>query len=117
MRGAFQSGTGIRFAEFKDGLSNTLLVGEKQVPTGKEGVGAWDCSTYDGGNYQCSARGVGRGLTTDIGDERLVFGSRHMGVVNFAYADGHVKAIPVTISPHVLELLGNRADGQVIPDY
>lgn len=119
MRGAFRSGTGRRLTDFPDGLSNTLLVGEKQVPMGKEGIGAWDCSTYNGENYQCSSRGAGRAhpLTTDPRNLDVAFGSRHMGVVNFAFADGHVQAIPATISPAVLELLANRQDGQVIPDY
>src|SRR5262249_22226167 len=39
---------GFGFLSFTDGLSNTLLVGEKHVPLGKEGVGWWDCSLYNG---------------------------------------------------------------------
>jgi prepilin-type processing-associated H-X9-DG protein len=119
LNGAFRSGTGVRFAEFTDGLSNTLLAGEKHVPMGMEGIGAWDCSTYDGGQYRCSLRAASKlfPLTTDVEDRRWLFGSRHTGVVNFCFADGHVKAIPVTIDPGILELLANRKDGQVIPDY
>src|SRR5262249_40498157 len=109
----------VRFAEFTDGLSNTLLVGEKHVPMGMEGIGAWDCSTYDGGQYRCSVRSAGGAvpLTTDIRGRRWVFGRRHTGIVNFCFADGHVKAIPVTIDPGILGLLSDRRDGQVIPEY
>jgi prepilin-type processing-associated H-X9-DG protein len=109
-------GTGFRFAHFTDGLSNTLLVGEKQVPLGKEGYGWWDCSTYNGDYYQCSARPP-TALTTDPRDQRWLFGSRHTQVVQFCFADGHVKALPESISPSTLLLLGKKHDGQVIPEY
>ena len=45
---------------FSDGLSNCLLVGEKHVPEGKNGVGWWDCSLYNGDYHQCSTRTAGR---------------------------------------------------------
>ena len=119
VRGPFQLGAGSRFEDITDGLSNTLLVGEKHVPIGKEGIGWWDCSLYDGAFYQCSARAAGRvyPLTTYPQDSAWKFGSRHTGVVNFCFADGHVKAIPAMINPYILELLSMRSDGQVIPDF
>jgi prepilin-type processing-associated H-X9-DG protein len=119
MKGAFQSGTGNTFDSFTDGLSNTLLVGEKHVPMGKEGRPAWDCSIYDGRMSKCSSRAAGRlfPLTTDLRNLGWLFGSRHTGVVNFVFADGHVKALPERIDPWILELLAVRNDGQVIPDY
>src|SRR5262245_16348028 len=99
MNGPFQSGTGYRFSDFTDGLSNTLLVGEKHVPSGKHGVGWWDCSTYDGRYPNCSTRAVSRyfPLTTNPQDSRSLFGSRHTGVVQFCFADGRVRALPETI--------------------
>jgi prepilin-type N-terminal cleavage/methylation domain-containing protein/prepilin-type processing-associated H-X9-DG protein len=119
VRGPFQLGAGCRFEDITDGLSNTFLVGEKHVPAGKEGIGWWDCSLYDGAYYQCSARAAGRiyPLTTNLQDTAWKFGSRHTGVVNFCFADGHVKAIPAMINPYILELLSMRNDGQVIPDF
>jgi len=119
VRGPFQLGAGSRFTDFMDGLSNTFLVGEKHVPIGKEGVGWWDCSLYDGAFYQCSARAASRmyPLTTYPQDPAWKFGSRHTGVVNFCYADGHVRAVPALLNPYVLELLGMKADGQVIPEF
>ena len=112
-------GAGVRFEDFMDGLSNTLLVGEKHVPIGKNGVGWWDCSTYDGRYYMCSCRAAGRlfPLATDPRDLGWKFGSRHTGVVQFCFGDGHVKAIRATTNPYVLEMLSMVADGQVIPEY
>ena len=119
MFGAFQFGTSIRFASFTDGLSNTLLIGEKHVPMGKEGIGWWDCSIYNGDFYKCSGRAASRGfpLTTDIRDPGWKFGSRHTGVVVFCFADGHVQLLRDSTDGYTLELLSNRSDGQVIPDY
>ncbi len=119
MTGPFQLGTGYRFADFTDGLSNTLLTGEKHVPQDKHGVGGWDCSTYNGDYFTCSTRAAGRAfpLTTNPKDPGWKFGSRHTGVVLFCFADGHVQALSETISPYTLELLGMRSDGQVIPDF
>jgi prepilin-type processing-associated H-X9-DG protein len=119
MGGAFQLGTGFRFEEFTDGLSNTLLIGEKTVPIGGLGVGWLDCSIYNGDYHQCSARPVGINYppTTDPRSSAWAFGSWHTRVVQFCFADGHVKGITDSIDPFTYELLGQRNDGMVIPDY
>lgn len=119
VNGSFQLGTGFRFADFSDGLSNTLLVGEKQVQQGKEGIGWTDCSAYNGNYAPCSTRAASRAypLTTSPQDSGWKFGSRHTGVVLFCFGDGHVRTIPEMINPATLELLGTRNDGQVIPDF
>jgi prepilin-type processing-associated H-X9-DG protein len=119
MGGPFQSGKGLTWAAFTDGLSNTLLVGEKHVPLGKFGVGWWDCSIYNGDYSQCSTRAGSRlfPLTTDPRDPGWKFGSLHTHVVQFCFADGHVQALSEAIDPYTLELLNQRNDGQVIPPY
>ena len=45
------------------------------------------------------------------------FGSLHTQVVMFCFADGHVRPLPDTIDPWVLELLSMPDDGLVIPDF
>jgi prepilin-type N-terminal cleavage/methylation domain-containing protein len=117
--GAFEMGIGIRMADFSDGASNTFLVGEKHVPMNKNGVGWWDCSSYNGDYYQCSCRaaGITYPLTNNINDTTWKFGSRHTMVVLFVFADGHVANIPSSIDPYTLELLNQRNDGQVIPGW
>jgi prepilin-type N-terminal cleavage/methylation domain-containing protein/prepilin-type processing-associated H-X9-DG protein len=118
-RGAFRYGFGFRLLDFPDGLSNTLLIGEKHVPMGMEGHGWWDGSLYNGDYYQCSSRAAGLlfPLTTNPRDTGWKFGSRHTQVVLFCFADGHVQMIPETIDPLTLQLLGMRNDGWVIPEY
>ncbi|VTR94033.1 Uncharacterized protein OS=Pirellula staleyi (strain ATCC 27377 / DSM 6068 / ICPB 4128) GN=Psta_1879 PE=4 SV=1: N_methyl_2: SBP_bac_10 [Gemmata massiliana] len=119
LNGSFQRETGFRFVDFSDGLTNTLLVGEKQVAKSKHGVGWTDCSTYNGNYGQCSSRAASRlyPLTTNPNDTGWKFGSRHAGVVQFCFADGGVRALPESINPTILELLTTRNDGQVIPEY
>jgi prepilin-type processing-associated H-X9-DG protein len=89
------------------------------VPIDKLGVGWWDCSIYDGDHYPCSTRPAGRSapLTTDPRAEASTFGSLHIHVVQFCFADGHVQALSDSINPYTLELLSMKHDGQVIPDY
>ena len=83
------------------------------------GVGWWDCSIYNGDYHQCSTRAASRAypLTTNPNDTGWKFGSRHTGVVLFCFADGGVRTLPEVINPAILELLGTRNDGLVIPDY
>jgi type II secretory pathway pseudopilin PulG len=119
LSGSFQLGSGYSLLSFSDGLSNTLLVGEKHVPQNSNGVGWWDCSTYDGEYIQCSSRAASQTypLTVNPQDTGWKFGSRHISTVQFAFGDGGVRSLPVTINPLTLQLLGTRNDGMVIPPY
>ena len=67
--GAFQAVKGIRFADVTDGLSNTLMVGEKHVPQGSLGAYPWDCSTYDGHHPVCNTRSAGPGFPLAVSRE------------------------------------------------
>jgi prepilin-type processing-associated H-X9-DG protein len=112
-------GPGVRIEEITDGTSNTLLVGEKHVPQGYFGYGWLDNSTYNGDYPQnfCRAAGPNFPLGQTVSQTTWSFGSYHTGVVQFAFADGHVQALPATIDPITLGLLASRNDGRVIPEY
>ena len=117
--GTFVLGKGIRLAEITDGLSQTLLIGEKHIPRTMEAQYPYDCSLYDGHNRFCSGRCAGPGfpLAKSPSDMGLVFGSAHPGLVQFAFADGSVQRLFVSIDPYTLGLLANRSDGEPIPGY
>jgi prepilin-type N-terminal cleavage/methylation domain-containing protein/prepilin-type processing-associated H-X9-DG protein len=117
--GAFEYGVGIPLVQFSDGTSNTLLVGEKNVPPDSFGIYPWDCTIYDGHNYTCCTRAAGPGypLAASRYDTGWKFGGYHPTTVQFAFADGSVHGLKLTTFPVTLGLLAARNDGQVIPDY
>ncbi len=81
----------VRLTDITDGLSNTIFAGEKHVQFGKFGWGQLDCSIYNGDYWVCSSRsgGPNYGISQDIHDATVGFGSYHPAVVNFVFGDGH----------------------------
>jgi prepilin-type N-terminal cleavage/methylation domain-containing protein len=117
------------FASVTDGLSNTLLIGEKHVrPTefGKETEG--DNSIYNDDNTLTLARFAGRETPGPI-DRPLAssptdnyrpeerFGSYHLGVCQFVLCDGTVRAIQNSIDIETLTRLAVRNDGLPVGDF
>ena len=122
LHGVFGDTGGRRFAEIPDGLSNTLMVGEKHIPRGKMGVGWWDCSTNNGNYPRCWSRAVGASfriphLTTNPTETNWLFGSSHAEVVQFVFADGSVRAVPTTIDRTTFIRLTVCDDGEVVPEW
>jgi len=108
----------VTFKMITDGLSKTLLIGEKHVPEGWLGAQrVRDCSAYNpdqlevigrfaGPNHPLARPGDYEGYSYN-----LSFGSWHPGVCQFALVDGSVAAISVTIDPVLLGYLSDRDDG------
>ena len=119
----------VSFAEIRDGLSNTLLLGEKHVHPdwlGHYYVGDAPSQATEASNDQSIYIGhwgfscvVGPGFPI-IRDPRQPkglmphFGSWHPGVCQFALADGSVRAISVSVSETVMGNLAQRSSGEVI---
>jgi prepilin-type N-terminal cleavage/methylation domain-containing protein len=118
----------VSFTTISDGLTNTLLVGEKHVPlktltVPQTGNNAPDGSIFNGDLHRTIARvgGPGFPLAPDhnwVGANthhwQRSFGSWHDGFCHFALCDGGVRAIRVSISPDTLRLLIVRDDGEVL---
>jgi type II secretory pathway pseudopilin PulG len=117
--GAFRAVKGVRWADITDGLSNTLLVGEKHVRRGSEGAYPSDCGMYDGHNVPCSTRAAGTlfPLANRPQDTGWKFGSHHPGLTLFVFCDGSVHMLSNSIDPVTLGLLAQCNDGMVIPNY
>jgi prepilin-type N-terminal cleavage/methylation domain-containing protein len=111
--GVFVAYKGLKFGEVPDGLSNTILVGEKHVPDDYLGSFPWDCSIYDGHNPICNTRSLGVGFPMSTGrkDPAIVFGSYHAGISHFAFCDGSVRKVKRTLSEATLGALAQRNDG------
>jgi prepilin-type N-terminal cleavage/methylation domain-containing protein len=108
-----------------DGTSNTLMLGEKHVPKGREGLeDSGDHSCYNGVGYNSAQRVAGPSfpLARDIFDRssgfRDRFGGPHPSVVMFALCDGSIRGLRRSIDNTNLQRLAMRNDGQVITaDY
>ncbi len=117
------------FKDVTDGLSNTLLIGEKHVlinSFGQEAAG--DNSIYNGDDIRTIVRVAGRQLPGPIDrplaasptdsyrpDER--FGSYHPGVCQFVLCDGSVRLIANAVDLDTLTRLAVRNDGLPLGDY
>ena len=109
------------FTSITDGLTNTLLVGEKHVRPdafGKYATG--DDAYYSGRRYHSAQRNAGpfyllaRFPEQAGGNSDRLFGSYHSGICQFVFADGSVHALATSIDVDTLRRLANRSDGETI---
>jgi prepilin-type processing-associated H-X9-DG protein len=108
----------VRMADVTDGLSTTLLAGEKRLKLKELNKGAPD----DNEGYTCGFDHDTMRNTDyppqpdyfgfDTGGE--VFGSSHPGQFNAVFADGSVHSISYSIDPAIWSALGNKSDGLAI---
>src|SRR5262249_38797420 len=105
-----------RFATLSNGLSNTLLVGEKHVPRGKFGQESnGDGSIYNGDPANENAARIAgpNNLIAKSPSEafNIQFGSSHSGGgCNFLFGDGGVRSISPSIDGTTLGRLSSRTN-------
>jgi prepilin-type processing-associated H-X9-DG protein len=105
-------------AEVTDGMSNTLLVGEKHVPLDGFGLGPLDNSIYNSDRFYSSVRSTHFiPLATSLREPSWSFGSYHKGVCQFVYFDGSVHALPTSLPLDTLMGLTTIKGGEVIPAF
>ncbi len=113
-------GVGQRFSAITDGLSNTLLFGEKHVQPNDFGNLPNDFCIFASRNAATVGRLAGPTFPLAISPTdpyNTQFGSWHTGTVQFVFGDGRVQGISTSTPGTVLGLLANRFDGQPIPSY
>ena len=109
----------------RDGASNTFLVGEKHIlESGFGGNTQRDTSIYNSNTGSVVARlaGVGYPLAqsptaphvTTASTNNFQMGSPHLGICNFVFTDGSVRAVKNSADEQTLRRLSVRNDGQVI---
>jgi hypothetical protein len=110
---------GVRLVDITDGLSFTIMAGEKHVPYGQFGVGVLDSSTYNGDYLACSTRGIPMGtggIAQSLNEVDWLWGSYHPGICQFVMCDGSIRVLKNTIAPEHLALLVRRDDGIPSPE-
>ena len=105
-----------------DGQSNTVLLGEPHIARGEQAKSPYNGPAYYGRYLTHFARigGAGIPMAHSADDHRasvLSFGSPHVGVVQFAMADGSARPISTAISTIVLGKLTHRADGSILNEF
>ncbi|HEV3168228.1 MAG TPA: DUF1559 domain-containing protein [Isosphaeraceae bacterium] len=103
----------IRYDDIPDGNATTLFVGEKRRSGGELGWMSGTRSTLRNTGTLLNLAIVPTAKNTDpVGG----FSSAHSGGANHAFGDGSVRFIKLGINPTVYQLLGNRADGEIVGD-
>lgn len=124
--GVFFGNSRTRFADISDGLSQTLLLGERGgVPqTGKWG-GPGSGTSCPFGLTDVLLPGLISGKGGEMGGLRAATGRRdddihwwswHAAGTHFALADGSVRIVSTEIDRSVLKSLSDRCDGVVVGD-
>ena len=107
--GTFYFLSRIRFAEITDGLSNTLIIGERYA---KQGNPVWAGVVQGANEAMARVVGVGDHVPNDPHHHFDDFASYHPGGVHFLYGDGSVQRINNQIDVAIYQALCTRASGE-----
>jgi prepilin-type N-terminal cleavage/methylation domain-containing protein len=108
----------LKITDIPDGTSNTIMLGEKHIPTALLLDPIVDCVAYSAGMQDsfCRAGGPTKPLAIALDTPKNnQFGSWHSGVVEFAFADGSIHGLNTGVSGTVLGYLTNVSDGNPVP--
>lgn len=107
---------GTRVADFTDGLTNTLAIGEVWFHT-LGPLGGWSPAWHSGLWYPAVVRTTTvPPLRDGTGDGRASFGGPHPGGVVCGFADGSVKVVAWSVNPQTWKAYGTRAGGETITE-
>ena len=114
----------VTLAAVRDGLTNTVLAGERHVQDRNLGDAEGDGSAFDGSRFYTSARVGGAGVPLAsgpdddvLGLDLFAFGSAHPQAVHFVLGDGSVRPVSVSIDSVTLGRACNRRDGESLGEY
>ncbi|QDU06701.1 DUF1559 domain-containing protein [Gimesia aquarii] len=116
--GTFYDNSSVRFRDIRDGLSNTIIIGERSTEGTKNGtiwIGNYSNGAYYTQNAITSPTSAYYGINGSAGSWN--FTSSHTGGAHFLLGDGSVRFISENIFLGTYGDLGYIADGDVIPEF
>jgi prepilin-type N-terminal cleavage/methylation domain-containing protein len=108
--GTFFQNSSVRFAEIRDGLSNTLLAGERCT---RLGSATWVGAVPGAGHGMARVVGRAGSVPNHVLNDFADFSSYHPFGANFVLGDGSVRMISDQIDLAVYRALATRAGGEV----
>ncbi len=111
--GTFFGNSRVKFRDIRDGLSNTIIVGERD---GRLGGSVWHGFISEAAEPAARVVGVADHAPNDPGGHFEDFRSYHPGGVNFLRADGSVRMYSQTMDEVVYKGMSTIAGGEVFGD-
>ena len=111
----------LTFSDIRDGLSNTILAGEKAMRPDHYYSGSW---YWDEPYFLGGSGGTQRNGTLLLRDSpnmgyafRYNWGAAHPSSVNFVFCDGSVRQVAYQVSTNSVKALLTPSGGEVTPDF
>jgi prepilin-type N-terminal cleavage/methylation domain-containing protein len=117
--GIFFQNSKIKMFDVLDGLSNTLMMGERRYDNatgnGLKGGAIWLGRAPGGGNASMNHTIWGASPILKLnGTQTYAFSSQHADMVQFALCDGSVRIVRDSIAAQTLDRLAQRNDGNPV---
>jgi hypothetical protein len=113
-QGIYYNRSQTTIAQITDGTSHTLMFGEALGGLQEDGGRPHSFSWMGCGAVPSMGGMDSKGVWSALAGRWYDFGSAHPDVVQFAYADGSVQAVPVQVDIYVFILLSGIADGELV---
>lgn len=136
LNGVFYGVSRTKIADVRDGMSNTILVGESYTDTyskdgqqmdywniGSPQTGGWNPGGTGGTEYSEGLGSTGPKMNSRLDPTmpgeimEISFGSYHVGGAHFCLGDGTVRFISENIDIRVYQGLGTRSGKEVLGDF
>lgn len=112
--GAFYSLSKVKFRDFTDGTSNTIIIGERGIPKDL-GWGWWLCGGTECEHYISTELGLSPGANVDSWNGTLRrFWSWHDGGAHFLLGDGSVRFLSYNMDFNTYREISTRGAGEIV---